>query len=81
MPILDASMRPGANRRDQSARSCMPRRASAGFNEARRESPGSVEPLAQPMRRLKEASMRPGANRRDQNQPCHEYGIKPIKLQ
>ena len=65
-PDMRASMRPGANRRDQTTMTawCASRRSC--FNEARRESPGSVYRSGDANSTGTRASMRPGANRRDQ---------------
>ena len=59
-------MRPGANRRDQGGSFWGFRSVSQRFNEARRESPGSVQTTETKYVDGYDASMRPGANRRDQ---------------
>ena len=58
-------MRPGANRRDHPRSSRYGRSCLRRFNEARRESPGSLKLGGLERRASIQASMRPGANRRD----------------
>ena len=69
----DASMRPGANRRDHHRSQYQPAGPRFGFNEARRESPGSRLALFDVHHFRGAASMRPGANRRDHQLRGHRH--------